>query len=142
LVGLRYLAKLTFTITAHLEEILRQLDCLLGIRPQDGEAADQLFGLGERPSVTLTFPLVEGTPAERAWQAALSGTSQPAFIHSSISLPILSISSCDGGAFLSTFLYMLGNFIAIFLYLCFEFGSIASNYRSYGLNYTFLPACF
>src|ERR1700730_1272713 len=36
--------ELTFTFTDHLEEVLRQLDCLLlRVRPQDGEAADHFF---------------------------------------------------------------------------------------------------
>src|SRR5882672_10833182 len=44
-------------------------------------------------------------------------TSQPAFIPSSIRFPILFISSCDGGAFFSTDLYMLRNFIAISVFV-------------------------
>jgi hypothetical protein len=94
------------------------------------------------PSVTLTFPLVEGTPAERAWQAALSGN-QPTGLH-----PLF-----DQLAHFVHFLLCWGcvsfhllvhaqKFHRISLYLCFEFGSIASNYRSDGLNYAFLPACF
>src|SRR5258705_13178130 len=73
------------------------------------------------PSVTLTFPLVERTRAPSALGKQPSeAISQPAFIPSSISLPILSISCCEGGAFLSTDLYMLRNFMAISLKLDFD----------------------
>src|SRR6202008_2219276 len=69
------------------------------------------------PSVTLTFPFADRTRAPRALGRQPSvATSQPAFIPSSISFPILFISSCDGGAFLSTDLYMLKNFMAISWY--------------------------
>src|ERR1700730_165735 len=80
--GLIYLAKLTFTITDHLEEILQQLDCLLlGVRPEDGEAQHHLFGLGER-SIRDAYLSVSGANAraERAWQAALCGN-QPTGLH-------------------------------------------------------------
>src|SRR5882762_9926119 len=49
-VRLVYLAKLTFTATDYLEEILDQFDdFFLGICLEDGEAADYLLRLGERP---------------------------------------------------------------------------------------------
>src|SRR6266849_5858293 len=81
-VFLIYLAKLALAITDDLEEILRHLDGLfLGVRPEDGEAADHLFGLGER-SICHTHLPVSGPNAcaERAWQAALSGN-QPTGLH-------------------------------------------------------------
>src|SRR6202007_136249 len=80
--GFVYLPKLTFTITDHLEEILRQLNgLLLGVRPEDREAADHLFPLSERSIRPAPLP-VRGpnARAESAWQAALSGN-QPTSLH-------------------------------------------------------------
>jgi len=55
------------------------------------------------PSVTVTFPFELRTRAPKAVGRQPSvASSQPAFMPSSTSLPILAISSCDGGAFLST----------------------------------------
>src|SRR5260370_23488012 len=74
------------------------------------------------PSVTVTFPLDLRTRAPRALGKQPSvANSHPAFMPSSISLPIAVISSCEGGVFLSTDLYMLRNFILSSP--CFEFGA-------------------
>src|SRR6267154_6576533 len=70
------------------------------------------------PSVTLTLPLVDRTRAPSALGRQPSVViSQPAFIPSSTSLPILAMAYCDGGTFFSTDLYMLRNFMAISLSL-------------------------
>src|ERR1700686_4916616 len=57
------------------------------------------------PSVTVTFPFELRTRAPKAVGRQPSvASSQPAFMPSSTSLPILAISSCEGGTFLSTVL--------------------------------------
>src|ERR1700745_1813394 len=68
------------------------------------------------PSVTLIFPSERRTRAPRALGKQPSvATSQPALKPSSMSLPILDISSCEGGVFLSTDLYKLRNFMSFIL---------------------------
>src|SRR5258708_29047954 len=76
------LAKLTFTFSDYLEEILRQLNrLLLGVRTEEGEAADHLFRLGEG-AIGHAHLAVSGANAgaERAWHAALCGN-KPAGLH-------------------------------------------------------------
>src|SRR6266702_4160737 len=80
------------------------------------------FASVKGPSVTVNFPLELRTRAPRALGRQPSvANSQPALKPSSTSLPILAISSCEGGAFLSADLYMLRNFILSSP--CFEFGT-------------------
>src|ERR1700682_1670376 len=66
------------------------------------------------PSVTASFPPDLRTRAPRALGRQPSvATSHPAFIPSSTKLPILIISSCDGGTPFSGLLYRLKNRIVL-----------------------------
>jgi hypothetical protein len=93
------LAKLALTATDYLEEILGQFNgFFLGVCLEDGEAADYLLRLGEGPSVTVCWPLEKRTRAPSALGRQPSVPSNhPDFVPSSISFPILAISSCEGG---------------------------------------------
>src|SRR6266404_3274365 len=90
------------------------------------------FASVQGPSVTDNLPPEWRTRAPRALGRQPSvANSQPALKPSSTSLPILAISSCEGGTPLSTDLYMLRNFILSSP--CFEFG--AASYETAAIPY-------
>src|SRR6266403_4399859 len=74
-----YLAKFALTLTYNVEESLGHFDGLcLRVCLEDGEAADDLFGLGERPvSHAHVSARHAHTCPEGAWQAALGSDQRP-----------------------------------------------------------------
>jgi hypothetical protein len=94
------LAQFALTLTGYREELLSQFDrLLLGVGLEYGKPPDYFLGLGERAIGNRQLPADSRTRAPRALGRQPSVPSnQPAFIPSSISLPILSISACEGGA--------------------------------------------
>src|SRR5580704_3416867 len=77
-----YLAKFALTLPDYLEEILGQFDgFFLGLYLEDSEAADELFGLGERTVCHGMLAVGKANACSQCARQATFSTNQPASFH-------------------------------------------------------------